>query len=134
MYIQKSIIALHRKQGKIIILQSYDVAKFFDKEMIEDGILTCLKRGADPKAVRLWYKLNSNTRIQVRTGAGLTKFGEVGAVVGQGMIGGALISQLVLDDGVMEHLPPPLFQEGGKDVWEGPMIMSENLVDQRVCI
>ena len=28
----------------------------------------------------------------------------------------------------------PLFQEGGKDVWEGPLIMSENLVDQRVCI
>ena len=74
--------------------------------MVEDGIITCLKRGADPKAVRLWYKLNSNTRIQVRTGAGLTEFGEVGAVVGQGMIGGALVSQAVLDDGVMDHLPP----------------------------
>ena len=74
--------------------------------MIEDGVLTCLKRGADPKAVRLWYKLNDQTRIQVRTGVGVTKFGEVGAVIGQGMIGGALVSQAVLDDGVMEELPP----------------------------
>ena len=36
----------------------------------------------------------------------MTRFSEVGAVVGQGMLGGALASQAVLDDGVMEHLPP----------------------------
>ena len=64
-FIQKSVMALYRMKGKVLILQCYDVAKYFDKEMIEDGMLTCLRRGADPKAVRLWYKLNSNTRIQV---------------------------------------------------------------------
>ena len=36
----------------------------------------------------------------------MTRFGDVGAVVGQGMLGGALVSQAVLDDGVMEHIPP----------------------------
>ena len=36
----------------------------------------------------------------------MTYFTEVGAVVGQGMIGGALVSQAVLDEGVTEHLPP----------------------------
>ena len=36
----------------------------------------------------------------------MTKFGIVGAVVGQGMIGGALVSQGVLDEAVMEHFPP----------------------------
>ena len=79
---------------------------FFDKEMIQDAVLTCLKRGADEKAIRLWYKLNDQTRIQVRTGAGMSKFGNVGAVVGQGMLGGALVSQAVLDEGVTEHLAP----------------------------
>ena len=74
--------------------------------MMEDAILCCLRRGANPKAVRLWFKLNENTRIQVRTGAGTTKYGDVGAVVGQGMLGGALVSQAVLDEGVGEHLPP----------------------------
>ena len=102
----KSVVARQRSQGKIVILQGYDVSKYFDKEMIEDGVITCLRRGADPKAVRLWYKINEGTRIQVRTGAGMTKFGEVGAVIGQGMIGGALVSQAVLDDGVMEHIVP----------------------------
>jgi hypothetical protein len=82
------------------------VSKYFDKEMMEDALLSCIKRGADPKAVRLWFKLNDQTKIRVRTGAGMTRFSEVGAVVGQGMLGGAFASQAVLDDGVMEHLPP----------------------------
>ena len=50
--------------------------------------------------------MNEDTQIQVRAGAGMTRVGEVGAVIGQGMIGGCLVSQTVLDDGVMEHLPP----------------------------
>jgi hypothetical protein len=105
-FVLKSVVAKNREQGKVVILQGYDVSKFFDKEMIEDAILTCLKRGADQKAVRLWFKLNANTNIQVRTGVGMTKTGRVGAVVGQGMLGGALVSQAVLDEGVIQHLPP----------------------------
>ena len=49
----KSVIALRRQQGKLTIIQTYDISKFFDKEMMEDAVLTCLARGADPKAVRL---------------------------------------------------------------------------------
>ena len=106
MFVLKSLVARQRRQGKMIILQSYDISKFFDKERIEDAVVTCLNQKADPKAVRLWLKLNQCTKIQVRTGAGMTKYAEVGAVVGQGMLGGALVSQGVLDEAVMEHLPP----------------------------
>ena len=104
-FVLKSLVARQRKLGKAVVLQCYDVQKFFDKEQMEDAILTCLKRGADPKAVRLWFKLNQNTRIQVRTPAGMTEYGSVGPVVGQGTIGGALVSQAVLDEGVKEHFP-----------------------------
>ena len=106
LFVLKSVVALSREKGKMVVLQSYDISKFFDKELIEDAILTCVNRGADNKAIRLWHSLNSKTRIQVRAGVGVTRFGDVGAVVGQGMLGGALVSQAVLDDGVMEHLPP----------------------------
>ena len=46
------------------------------------------------------------TKIQVKTSSGTSKFGEVGAVLGQGTLGSAIISQAVLDEGVMEHFPP----------------------------
>ena len=64
----KSVIAKYRAQGMLVIIQTSDIAKFFDKEMIEDAILTSLKRGANTKACRLWYELNKGTQIRVRTG------------------------------------------------------------------
>ena len=109
-FVMKSIIARQRALGKSIVIQPSDIKKYFDKEMIEDVYLTSLKRGVNPKSIRIWYKLNQNTRIQVRTGAGLSKYTDVGAVVGQGTIAGALGSQAVLDNGVSEYFPP-----GGED-------------------
>ena len=93
-------------QGKEIIIQCYDISKYFDKEMMEDALLACKERGADPKAIRLWHKLNENTEIRVKTGVGMTEYTNVGAVVGQGTMGGALVSQAVLDEGAKEHFEP----------------------------
>ena len=121
-FVLKSLIAKRRKERKQVVLQCYDVAKFFDKEMIEDGVRTCLRRGAGAPAVRLWYKLNQDTRIKVRTAAGVTEEGEVGAVVGQGTIGGALVSQAVLDDAVMDSFLPagsPVLSAGGSELSAG---------------
>ena len=53
LFVMKSIISKYRKLGKKVVIQLFDISKFLDKEMMEDAILTCLKRKADPKAVRL---------------------------------------------------------------------------------
>ena len=55
---------------------------------------------------RLWAKLNENTIIKVKTGVGESERVNVGAVVGQGTIGGALVIKAVLDEGVKEHFEP----------------------------
>jgi hypothetical protein len=110
MFVIKSIIAKQRKGGKPVIIQCQDISKFFDKEMIQDAILTCYQRKANPKAIRLWHKLNDETQVRVKTSQGVSDFTGVGAVVGQGTIGGALVSQAVLDEGVKEH-----FEPGGRD-------------------
>ena len=81
-FVVKSIIALYKKLGKILVINFYDMSKYFDKEMIEDAVITCIKRKADPKAIRLWYKLNEDTLIRAKTGAGMSKSANVGAVVG----------------------------------------------------
>ena len=130
-FVMKSIIAKYRKERKkMLIVKLYDISKFFDKETIEDAILTCKKQGADPKAVRLWYKLNESTRIRVKTGSGMSDFTEVGAVLGQGTLGGALISQAVLDEGVMAHIPPggDLQLEYGS-VTLAPVMFQDDLAD-----
>ena len=104
-FVIKSLVARQLSLGQLVVLQSYDIQKFFDKEMMEDAVLTSMKRKADPKAVRLWYKLNDKTKIEVKTTVGTTRKEDVGAVVGQGIMGGALVSQAVLDEAVMERFP-----------------------------
>ena len=136
----KSTIAKYRLERKPIILQCFDLEKYFDKENIEDALLTCYKRGADAKAVRCWHKLNQDTNIRVRTGAGLSNRATVGAVVGQGTMGGALVSQGVLDDGMGEHFQAGAVGEleyGGVEM--APLMYqddfihdTERLVDARI--
>ena len=106
----KSLIARKRMQNKEVVLQMFDLEKFSDKEMMQDAFITCQTRDADAKAIRCWYNLNKDTVIRVRTGVGMSEPGEVGAVIGQGTIGGALVSQAVLDDALREH-----FQPGGEE-------------------
>ena len=129
-FVMKSVIAKHLKNKKLLILKLYEISKIFDKETIEDAVLTCKKRGADPKAVQLWYKLNQHTQIRVKTGAGTSEYSKVGAVLGQGTLGGALISQAVLDEGVMAQFPPggPLQVDYGT-VPLAPVMFQDDLAD-----
>ena len=73
-FAMKSIISKYRNKGKSLILQTLGLSKFFDKEMIKNAIQTCYKQGADPKAWRLWYNMNQDTQIRLRTGAGMSDF------------------------------------------------------------
>ena len=88
-----------------------------------------MKRGANSKACRLWYELNRGTQIRVRTGVGMTKYVEAGALVGQGTIAGALVSQAVLDDGISG-----VFAPGGQDelnygsVPVSPLIFQDDII------
>jgi hypothetical protein len=128
-FTMKSVIAKYRAEGKMVILQCYDLEKFFDKEMTEDAVLTCVKRNADPKAVRCWFKLNEETTIKVRTGVGVTNQASVGSVIGQGTIGGALVSQAVLDEGIREQFTPGGPEElsyGGVDL--APLLFQDDFL------
>ena len=129
MFSMKSVVAKERSEKNPVIIQCWDISKFFDKEKIEDAILTCYKREVNPKAVRLWAKLNENTKIKVKTSVGESESAEVGSVVGQGTIGGALVSQAVLDEGVKDHFSP-----GNEDelnygsVAMGPCMFQDDLI------
>ena len=86
----KSVVARRLTEGGLVIGQFYNLSKYFDKEVLA-------RREVDMKAYRLWAKLN-DTVIQVRTGVGTSGKVAIGEVIGQGTIGGALVSQASLDD------------------------------------
>ena len=109
LFTMRSVVALMLYHGEGIIAQLVDISRFFDKENIRDVMNTLHRIGVNKKAYRTWFLLNQKTRISVKTGVGMTEECDVGEVVGQGTMGGALVSQLNVDRGVGDYF------EGSKD-------------------
>ena len=74
-----------------MILQS------FYRENLRDGMDTIYNAKVDPKLYWLWYILNKNIEVRVKTPVGTTKYEEVAEIIRQGSGGGAIVSAANLD-------------------------------------
>ena len=64
---------------------------------------TLFEYGVRGKLYRLWYELNRDAQIKVKTGAGMTDTQVTGENVAQGSIGGAILSSCNLDKTVTKY-------------------------------
>ena len=67
------------------------------------------------KAKRLWYLLNKDTKITVKTAHGMTEKEDVGDCVGQGTAGAGLISAANLDQGLQKFFNETESEEDNDD-------------------
>ena len=93
----KSIISHYFQLNIPVILQLFDISKYFDKESLRDTMDTLYMAGIRGKLYRLWFELNRNTQIRIKTGVGMSAVQPTGENVTQGSIGGALASSANLD-------------------------------------
>ena len=85
------------------IFSCYDMSKFFDKESLLDCMDTLnTQAGIDPKSYRLWYTLNEDTDIAVKTSVGLSDPARITDSIGQGSGGAALVSSLNIGVAIKE--------------------------------
>ena len=96
----KTVMAEKEKKGFIFLV--IDFVSFFDHEDIFDCLNTLDKINVNKKAKRLWYLLNKDTIIQIKTAHGMTDEEEVGDCLGQGTAGAGLISAANLDQGLQK--------------------------------
>ena len=116
LYVLKSVIWLYSMLNIGLVLQNWDLSKFFDKESLFDCLGELYKKGIKGKMYRLLYALNKNTKFSILTPVGVTEEVERGPGVGQGTGEGALISSLNLDSGVREY-----FSSSDCEVSYGPV-------------
>ena len=91
----KTWMAMKEQKKENGIFQVFDMEKFFDKESLMDTMHTLDKKGKiSNKSYRLWYRLNEDARISVKTSIGETRSKKVKNSLGQGMFGAALASSL----------------------------------------
>ena len=101
LFVMKMVVSLYSHYRKPIILQLYYIRKFFDREMLIDGMDAIYSSGVRGKLYRLLYNMmNKNTIVKVNTGVGMSNEAETGENTGQGTGEGAIISAASIDDGI----------------------------------
>ena len=86
---------MKQERGENGIFNVFDMSKFFDKESLLDCMSTLNKEAKiDNKSYRLWFMMNENSRISVKTSVGDTEERTILDSIGQGSAGAALVSSL----------------------------------------
>ena len=99
----KMIMARMEERGEGVIFIIIDYVSFFDREDIFDCLETLDSIKVNKKAKRMWYLLNKDTRIAVKTAHGMTDEEEIGDCLGQGSASAGLISAANLDQGLQKY-------------------------------
>ena len=73
LFVLKSIIGLCYLVGKAVILQFWDLKKFFDSENLRDSMNELHRSGIRGKLYRLIFELNKDTKFKVETSVGTTE-------------------------------------------------------------
>ena len=103
LFTAKSVISLYEYLDIPLFLQTFDISKYFDREILRDAMDSLFEAGITGKLYRLWFMMNKDSQICVKTGFGMTDTAPTGENVAQGSIGGGIISALNLDKTVGGH-------------------------------
>ena len=102
-FTMKSLWEMLEMKESGMILTLVDIISFFDRENIYEIMQTLHESGVNKKAARLWFGLNEDTEISVKTAGGQSDAAFVGNCIGQGTAGAALVSQANLDKGLSQY-------------------------------
>ena len=123
----KSVMIWYEMLKISLIMQLYDISKFFDRENLQDGMNTLYNCGIHGKLYRIIYELNRKTVLKVKTGVGLSDSTELGENITQGSIGGALISTANLDYTVNNHFELSQYEISYSQIRLQPLIFQDDL-------
>ena len=121
----KSMMSYYDMLNLPIIIQVYDLSKYFDKEMLRDAMNSLYEADIKGKLYRLWFMMNCDNQVRVLTSAGMSDMKTTGENVGQGTVGGGILSSLNLDIGVTEA-----FSESSHEIYYGGKVRLNPLLYQ----
>ena len=123
----KSVMEWYESMKSPLILQLYDISKFFDRENLQDGMNSLYNCGISGKLYRLMFEMNKKTVLRVKTGVGLSESVNLGENITQGSIGGALISTVNLDYTVNNFFKDSQYEISYCDIRLQPLIFQDDL-------
>ena len=102
-FVLKSVMALYEMYKEGLLINLFDISKFFDKEELHDVLGEAYSGGLRGKYYKLMYEVNKNTIIKVRTAIGETEEACLDPGLGQGGVESGILSAKSLDKGVDDY-------------------------------
>ena len=127
LFVIKSTVALYMWLNLPMILQFYDLRKFFDSESLRDAMSSLYHCGVKGKLYRLLFELNKSNTIKIKTGVGETNCAELGETVSQGSIAGGLVSAANLDHSVNNFFKNSQYEPSYINIRMQPLIYQDDL-------
>ena len=75
------MMAYYAMLGLALIIQLYELSKYFDKEMLRDAMNSLHEANVRGKLYRLWHMMNCDNRVKVLTSAGMTESRSTGKML-----------------------------------------------------
>ena len=69
-FVLNSVISLHKKLSIPLIIQTWDITRYFDEHSLLEAQEWLADSSVPDKCYRLVWEMNRNTTVQVKTGAG----------------------------------------------------------------
>ena len=127
LFVIKSTVALYMWLNLPMILQFYDIRKFFDSESLRDAMNSMYHCGVKGKLYRLLFELNKSNTIKIKTGVGETNSIESGETFSQGSIAGGLISSGNLDHSINSFFKNSIYEPSYINLRLQPLIYQDDL-------
>ena len=95
-FVQHSVVALYKKLNIPLIIQTWDISRYFDRHHLleaQEWLADCKVPG---KCSRLMWNLNKNTTVKVKTAAGVSDTAITKENLGQGSRSAGLVCSMSL--------------------------------------
>ena len=114
-----SVLELFKKRNIPIIIQTWDVSRYFDRHTLLEAQEWLADCEVPEKFYRLMWKMNSNTTVQVKTAAGVSGTAVTGENSGQGSKSAGTVCSVSLSKSTTKY-----FQDSQHEVSYGSIELS----------
>ena len=96
LFVLNSVMALHKKLELPLIIQTWDISRYFDRHHLLEAQAWLADCQVSGKCYRLMWNLNKSTTVKVKTAAGMSDTAITGENLGQGSKSASMVCSMSL--------------------------------------
>ena len=100
LFVFHSVLELYKKTDTCLFIQAWDISRYFDRHHLSEAMTWLAEASVPDKCYRLFWHLNKNTVVKVKTAAGESDTAVTGENLGQGSKSASTVCSMSLSKSV----------------------------------